>query len=248
MTDLRLGQVLASSTPRPEFATEELAGILEARQELAPEVFLLRIALDRPAYFQPGQNAIVSVGPDVRRCYSMANAPGEPVIELIVKRFANGLATPALVGLPLASVIHLELPYGGAYLRPPERPLILVAGGTGIAPMMSILRALASAPGSCPPVRVFYGANRPVDLAAGRTVETLVSMLPQAEYVPAVLATDGPWSGATGLVTDVLTARVADPPSHEFYVSGPPIMVRSALALLERASVPISHIHYDPLG
>lgn len=76
----------------------------------------------------------------------------------------------------------------------------------------------------------------------------LVAAIEGAEYIPTVVAGNATWSGAVGLVTDVLADLVADPPRHEFYVSGPPVMVRSTLACLEAASVPISQIHYDTYG
>jgi toluene monooxygenase electron transfer component len=249
LTNVRLGQVLASSTPRPEFATQEFAGTLIERERLAPEVFLLRVALDRPAQFRAGQNAIVSMDPSVRRCYSMANAPGEPIVEFVIKRFASGLLTPALIELPLGSVIHVELPYGGAYLRQTQRPLILVAGGTGIAPMLSMLRVIASRrTDDHPPVRLFYGANRPTDLAAGDTAAALIGRLPRSEFIPTVLFPDHEWAGAVGLVTDVLMANVDNFPAYDFYVAGPPAMVEATRALLQDKAVPVTQVHYDTFG
>ena len=107
------------------------------------------------------------VGPrvdDARRSFSMANLPGDGRIELIVKHYPGGRFSSLLDGaIAVGDELRFTGPYGAFHLRESDRPMLMVAGGSGMAPILSLLRSLASE-GSERTVRFFYGARSEQDL------------------------------------------------------------------------------------
>jgi toluene monooxygenase electron transfer component len=207
------------------------------------------VELDRPATFLPGQYAIVQLGSGVRRCYSMTNLPGERTVTFVLRREPGGEASPLLTQLPLGSPLHVELPYGRAYLRDPVRPLVLLAGGTGIAPMLSILRALAfQHRADCPPVTLFYGARNVASLVELATIRELLGALPQGALHLAISDPDPDWDGPSCSILQLFEQWTTDWSSRDYYLRGPPGLVDAARRLLLARSVPITRIHADPFG
>jgi toluene monooxygenase electron transfer component len=98
------------------------------------------------------------------------------------------------------------------------------------------------------PAHVIYGARSPADLAAGDILEQAAKRIPQAQYLPVVEDAPDGWPHAKGFVTDAIAATIHDPETAEFYVAGPPAMVNAVKALLRRADVPITQVHYDSFG
>ena len=143
----------------------------------------------------------------------------------------------------------MELPYGAAYLRPPVRPVVFVAGGTGIAPILALMReGLTSRQLEKWPVYVFYGARTPEELVCLEELHDLIARLPDAVLVPVVERADG-WPGESGFVTDALRRRLPEPWAEcTFYMAGPPPMIRAALQRLQEADVPLTQVHFDSFG
>ncbi len=123
--------------------------------------------------FTPGQYVDVHVPGDpdgARRSFSMANLPGDGEIELMIKRYPGGRLSGMLAGedgdarIAVGDELGFTGPYGAFRLRESERPILMVAGGSGMAPILCVLRQLADE--QCArPVRFFYGArteSRPV--------------------------------------------------------------------------------------
>lgn len=246
---VKLKPLSVSFEPPPDLPTADYRGLLLQCQEIGPDLFHLTVKLDRPAIFLPGQYAIVQLDSGVRRCYSMTNLPGEGTVTFLVRRQPGGVASPLLTQLPLGSPVHVELPYGRAYLRNSGRPLVLLAGGTGIAPMLSILRALAfQHQGDCPPVTLFYGARNVASLVELATIRELLGRLPQAALHLSISDPDPNWDGPICSVLELFEQWTTDWPSYDYYLCGPPALVDGARRLLLERSVPITQIHADPFG
>jgi len=243
-------RVLGELKPRDDLPTADYQGVLREVEPLAPEIRRFRFALDRPARFSAGQYAILELAPGLRRAYSMANLPGEPEVEFIVKRYPGGQGTERLFTMRPGTKVSMELPYGAAYLRAPSRPMVFAAGGTGIAPILALLReGIASQRIANWPVHIFYGARTLEELVCLEDLRALADTLPQATLVPVVeKAADG-WWGESGLVTDALQRRLPAPwTDYTFYMAGPPPMIQATLRLLQRAEVPITQIYFDSFG
>jgi toluene monooxygenase electron transfer component len=206
-----------------------------------------------PAQFLAGQYALIQVpGLSAQRAYSMSNlSNSEGLWKFIVRRVPGGQGTRHLFDeMRLGDPVCLDGPYGHASLRPVERDVICIAGGSGLAPMLSI--ASAAAPVLEPlgrKLHFFFGARTPRDLAA----EPLLSSLPgfghHLRCLEVVSRLDGgdSWSGAAGLVHEAVEERIGeDLVNCEIYFAGPPPMVEATMdMLMVRRRVPFEQIHYD---
>jgi phenol hydroxylase P5 protein len=222
-----------------EFApVQDFTGRVTELRDIARETRLVRIELDRPLTFAPGQYVALTVpGREVTRTYSMANPPSEATtVELNVRRTPGGAASDGWVFSTLAvgDPVRLAGPYGRFVLRSarPE-PAIMIAGGTGLAPMLSMIRHALADPESTSVMHLYQGAREEQDLYAVDELRALAEAHPDRfTYSPCL--SEQRWEGRTGLVTDVLDADFERLQGHVGYVCGPPGMVDAALKLLMR--------------
>ena len=209
-----------------------------------------------PADFLPGQYASLFLpGLPVPRNYSMANlANPDGDWEFIVRRVPAGAATALLCGeLAVGDEVELDGPYGLATLRAEaERDIACVAGGSGLAPMLSIARGAAAA-GLLRQHRLhfFYGARTPTDVCGQASLERLDGFGTNLEFHPVVstpaTAHGLPWDGAVGFVHEVACSTLADRLADvEWYCAGPPPMTQALqTALILEHGVPVGQIHFD---
>lgn len=227
----------------------EQKAVLRRVEDLGPEIRQFTFETVEPVDFLPGQYAILHFGERLRRCYSMCNLPRDNVLQFIAKRYANGAGSNALAALRPGESITIEAPFGVCTLQRKPGRKVFVAGGTGIAPILAMVREAAEQRLNFEAaVHVIYGARTPADLAAAEMLEDATIRVPGAQYLPVVEDTPSGWPHAKGFVTDAIAATIADPRSAEFYVAGPPVMVNAVKALLRRADVPITQVHYDSFG
>ena len=157
----------------------------------------------------------------------MANTEPE-TLAFIVKEKPGGHASRYLFDqLALGDTVSLEGPYGRAYLRtPPVREMVCVAGGSGLAPMLSVARAAIAEPGT-PGVHLFFGANSAEELFMVDEMEALDAEHDRLSLTLAVR--DGAPGAATGLVGDVALAAMEGLAECDFYMAGPPGLIDALL-------------------
>jgi toluene monooxygenase electron transfer component len=253
VTDVVIKPLRAEHSPPAERPTADHRGRLAEVEPLGPSVARFRFDLLGPdgrpatARYRPGQYALLELAPGLRRCYSMAGPPGSGRVEFIAKRYPGGAGSTGLFDLPPGAVIGLELPYGDLWLRPGGRPVILIAGGTGISAVLALLHQLAAAPDGRP-VHVFYGASTPAELVCWDEVTALVGRIPGAALHGALLTPGDGWAGTRGLVTDALVARLPGQLDGEAYLAGPPPMVHAVRRVLDGTGLQLDRIHLDAFG
>lgn len=225
------------------------AGEWRARVALVERVSATVVRLDletpAPVAFLPGQYAHLAVpGSGAQRSYSFANPPAEATRHRFYVKLIEGGAMSGWVSEVArpGDEIAMRGPFGHFYLRPPRGPLLMVAGGTGLAPMLSMLEHLAGTGGCEPPIRLLYGANGRAEFFALDQLERLrAAGLPlTVECVP--LAGDAQWHGPTGHVTALLRPEHA---AGEAYLCGPPPMIDAARASLKDAGMAEAAIHAE---
>ncbi|GAY18049.1 2Fe-2S iron-sulfur cluster-binding protein [Mycobacterium sp. shizuoka-1] len=246
-SDLVVKPTWVEAAARDGLATQRYPAVLTERREIGPAIFRLVFTLDSPASFHEGQHAVLELGDGLRRCYSMSNRPGSTEVEFVMKRYAGHEGSEAVSALARGSGIYLEMPYGDMWIRDGDHPVCLVAGGTGIAPILGMLRGLAAA-GADRPVRVVYGANIHDELVCWQDLAVLIEQLPDAELVGALTTAHAGWNGVEGLVTHALEPRLPDLAEAEFYIAGPPVMTNSVTAQLTAAGIQLNRIRYDSFG
>lgn len=204
------------------------------------DITRLELTVDGPFDFTPGQYVDLWVpGSDgaQRRSFSMANLPGGGRIELLIKRYAGGRIAEQLADgtIAVGEPLRFTGPYGAMRLRPGDGAVLLAAGGSGMAPVLALLRQLAAA-GSARPVRFVYGARTEADLLLEDEVRRLGERLADFAFCPVL--SDAEWDGAHGFVHEAVDAQLRAEPLDDgarAYVCGPPPMVEAVCELLADA-------------
>ncbi len=220
-----------------EFAIRKLPSRVLSIDRPAADVAILKLQLpaNDPFQYRAGQYVEFILRDGARRSYSMANAPhtvGEkPTIELHVRHLPGGKFTDHVFGaMKEKDILRVEGPFGSFFLREDsDKPMILLASGTGFAPIKAILEHMIWK-GSQRKAVLYWGCRSKADLYMHEWAEAAAAQMPTLRYVP-VLSEPKPeddWHGRTGFVHQ---AVMHDHPSlleHQVYACGVPIMVESA--------------------
>jgi len=209
---------------------------------------------DSPAQFEPGQYVLLTL-PGVAgvRAYSMSNLPNAAgVWQIMVRRVPAGQGSGVLFDqLQLGSTVALDGPYGMAYLRRPlERDVLCIAGGSGLAPMLSVARAAAPLlEASQRRLHFYYGGRTEDDLLSEALVREL-SAFGDRVHLQQVLSR--PRGDVESPVREGFVHAVAEACHGELlvgletYFAGPPAMADAVQdMLMVRHRVPFQHIHFD---
>lgn len=199
-----------------------------------------RLVLQLPAAvvveFRPGQYLNILFDDGRARSFSMANADARSGrIELHVREVEGGRFTQAcLPHLQPGDELQLDLPLGVFYWRERDwRPMVMVATGTGIAPIKAILESLLDNE-DCPPVSLYWGMNRPEDLYLAQEIATWADRLCEFCFVPVLSHADERWDGARGYVQEQVCRDVPDLSEHAVYLCGSPAMIEQAQAMFKQ--------------
>lgn len=210
--------------------------IVAAIEDIARDTRRFVLDLDTPMAFNPGQYVQVRIpGTDLTRSYSMANPPSEPNrLELQIKKALNGRATEGWLFKDVAVGDRIDLagPFGRFFYREHNpKPAILLAGGTGLSPIMSMIRHVLER-GLERRLILFQGGRSKVDLYDVERLRGWAEAYPDRfTYRPCV--SEGDWEeAAAGHVPDVLAAEMPSCAGHVAYVCGPPVMVEAAYKAL----------------
>ncbi|ODU68260.1 MAG: oxidoreductase [Novosphingobium sp. SCN 66-18] len=222
---------------------EDYIGTIIAAPRLCQDIIGLTLELDRPLPFSPGQYAdLTAPGIEGPRSYSFAFAPerGEAQrLEFHVRHVPGGLFTDWLFGQDrTGQELRLSGPFGQFRLKDSAAPMLCLAGGSGLAPIMAILQQ-ARAMGATRPVTLLYGARTRQHLYCLEEIEALrAAWKAPFEFVPVLSEedVDSAWAGARGLVTEPI-ARLPDQARSEAYLCGPPAMIDAAEAQLMQHGV-----------
>lgn len=239
---------------QPRITPKRQAARLVGTRDLTHDIREFRFLAEQDANFLPGQFAMLDIpGVGASRAYSLANtANAQREWHFQIRRVAQGRGTQSLFDeLAVGAEIGLDGPYGLAYLRTEApRDLVCVAGGSGLAPMVSIARGAAEA-GLLAERKLyfFYGARTPADVCGEDMLRAIDGGSANIVYVPVVSqpGEDGAWAGETGFVHEslarVLPAALA---GYEFYFAGPPPMTQALQELLLIGhQVPFEQVHFD---
>ncbi|HEY3507868.1 MAG TPA: 2Fe-2S iron-sulfur cluster-binding protein [Kribbella sp.] len=222
-----------------------LGATVAAIEPVTRDIVSLRLRPAEEFDFKPGQYVDLTIpGTDEHRSFSMATTPsGE--IEFLIKKYPGGRFSGLLDdGLAVGDELSMTGPYGSSTLKDGHvLPVVCVAGGAGMAPILSILRHLRET-GSTRPVRFYYGARTAADLFYLEAIRDLGAGLTDFEFVACLSESADP-QYEVGNVTEVVERREPQLGRCETYLCGPPPMVDAALGLLEAHDVPKDQIFYD---
>ena len=197
------------------------------------DVMVLKLQLPANDSFQyrAGQYIDFLLRDGARRSYSMANAPQGSSLELHIRHMPGGKFTDHVFGaMKEKEILRMEGPQGSFYLREDsKKPVVLLASGTGFAPIKAILEHML-AQGIERPATLYWGGRRPADLYMDAWVRELQTRMPHLSYVPVVsdALPEDAWTGRTGFVHRAVLADWPDLSGYQVYACGAPVVVDSA--------------------
>jgi toluene monooxygenase electron transfer component len=229
--------------------------VLEARRSITHDIAEFRFLLEQPHAFEPGQYALVYLpGVIGARAYSMSNIVTDGhVWEFQVRSVPGGQGSQALFDrLRPGESIEMDGPYGMAWLRRDSpRDILCLAGGSGLAPMISIARgAMAEPKLAHRELHFLYGGRTLADICGEDMLQVLPGWGERLHYHgsvsdPTVGAHPG-WVGSVGFLHEVARQRFGDRlPQMEIYFAGPPAMAAAVQRMLLEAKVPFDQVHFD---
>lgn len=213
---------------------------VQALERLTDDVIVVRLQLPATERMQflAGQYVEFLLRDGKRRSYSIATPPhAEGPIELHIRHMPGGAFTDYVFGaregqpvMKERDILRFEGPLGSFFLREDsDKPVVLLASGTGFAPIKAIVEHAAYT-GIDRPMTLYWGGRRPSDLYMHALCEQWARDLPNFRYVPVVSSAQpqDEWDGRTGLVHQAVMADYPDLSDHEVYACGAPVMVNAA--------------------
>ena len=223
-----------------------IKGTVVAVEALTHDIRRIRVRPAKPVEFSPGQYATLQFTPDHIRPYSWTGLPGDDEMEFQIRQVPGGRVTDyVFTKLSIGDEIRVSGPLGTAYLRKKhEGPILCVGGGTGIAPVISIVRG-AIAAGMSNPIHLYFGVRSQEDLYDAERLRILASEH-GAMKVNIVVATGSAAAGQrSGLVTDAIKADLPNLQDFCAYFCGTPAMVEALNSLAKQLGISPSKIHAD---
>lgn len=229
--------------------THVLPARVQSRERLSHDVMRVMLKLPRtpPLNFLAGQYMDVLLPEGRRRAFSIASPPhrsGE--LEMHIRYVAGGDFTEWVFGdLEEKAVLRLEGPLGTFFVRESDRPILMMAGGTGFAPLKGMIEdSLAERLER--PIHLYWGARRREDLYLHELPVRWARDHDLIEYTPVLSEPGADWQGRTGLVHEALLQDHPDLSGFDVYMSGPPAMIDAARhAFTEQHHLPEDRLFYD---
>ena len=233
-----------------QMPAEEYAATIVATEPLTHDILKVTVQTDRAVNYAAGQYANLRTDSGERaRSYSFANAPqrkGRTTLEFYIRKVPGGEFTEALFNGELdGKPLVMDAPLGTFHLRGGDAPMVCIAGGSGLAPLVSILEhaRVNRIKREC---TLLFGARTQADLYQLDTIQNIASnwqgnfrFIPVLSHEPL----DSDWRGARGLVTDHIEAGFCE--GAEGYLCGPPLMIDAAISRLAKQGIPVDKVFYD---
>ncbi len=235
-------------------APREVRVRLAASVPLTADIRLIRVKAIEPAAFGPMPAGAwmqwripAPDGTILRRCFSIASGPADSdSMEFIIRRNPEGLGTQWIFEkAAIGDEVTLFGPNGRFRLQDNDEPAVMVAGGSGLSAIRSLLFALRDS-GRRKPVTLFFGATCRAQLYLLDELEAFTRSIPRLRFIPALSRPepDDAWDGETGRITEVLD-RLVPEGVHEAYLCGSPGMLEACVAMLAPHGIPADRVYFD---
>lgn len=237
------------------FSVKKYRALVVHKKNLTHDIVELRIQLIEPdtisffsgQYVQltsqeyKGKEAVI-------RAYSISSLPSDnKFIELIVRKVPTGICSVWVTDiLREKQEIELSGPFGEFHLSGNDAPIIFIAGGSGMAPIWSMIRNMVET-GSTRKAAYFFGALSQKDLFYTNELNEISRRNPWFSFIPALSSepADSDWKGERGLITAVVAKYFPDTSSHEAYLCGSPGMINACITVLTNSGMPQGNIYFD---
>jgi ferredoxin-NAD(P)+ reductase (naphthalene dioxygenase ferredoxin-specific) len=236
--------------PEPDEVVVHPAKIIKATvtsiEDMTHDIKRLRLRPAKPLEFSPGQYAHLQFTPEHIRPYSMAGLCTDGELEFHVRLVSGGRVTGYIANsLKVGHAVRVSGPLGTAYLRQKHTgPMLCVAGGTGLAPILSIVRGAVDA-GMSNPIHLYFGVRSPRDIYGMPWLQELERAHPNLNAHVVVTAGADDAAQRAGLVTDAVEQDWASLEGWRAYLCGAPPMVEAATLLVKSKGIEPERIYAD---
>lgn len=240
---------LDADDPPPPQPRRRMQLTVKAVDRLTHDIVRIRLVQpdDNPFQFTSGQSANLCVEGLPPRPYSMASQPSDPYVEFHIRKVPGGrLSTYLFERLSVGDEIAIDGPFGASYLRiKHEGPIIGLAGGSGLAPVLSVLTAaLRQIPDR--PAVLLHGVRDEADVYYEREIAALREMYPTLRTATVLSCRDpGASTRLYGNLADVLDTFDLPVANAKAYLAGPPIMVGTCVSKLNALKIERENCHAD---
>jgi propane monooxygenase reductase subunit len=245
-------ELLSKSIP-----VKDYAGRITNVERLTHDIRSIEISLSAPMKFWAGQYADITVttkaGETITRSFSMANTPEQTEkLHFIIKKYPEGKFSGELDGggIDVGAEVQVRGPFGNCFRREDRAgAIILVAAGTGMSPIWSILRDHVAS-GEKRPVHFFYGARTQADLFYLDKIDEVLQRYPGVTFTPVLSHADDDdsWDGARGFVHEVVKQKLQElgiDGDGDVYACGPPPMIDALSPVLFMQDFDPDRIFFD---
>lgn len=251
-----LSGVLRVTIPESYFSAHEFRAEVTEKRNLTNDIIEIRLKLLNPPSiaFKSGQYIQLRIPPyeeskrSCYRAYSIASPPSEnTMLELQIRRVHKGLGTTYLFEhLQPADAVAFNGPHGDFFLRDSGNDIVMIAGGSGMAPMKSMLADMRNR-GLRRKTRFFFGARTPHDVFYADLMRQFEQTLFDFKFIPAIssLSPEDHWEGETGLIPEVVARHLDTGFGGEAYLCGSPAMLEACLDVFKRKNISEERIYYD---
>ena len=236
--------------PEPDEVVNHPARIIKAAvvavEDATHDIKRVTLKPAKPLEYSPGQYVTLQFDREHIRPYSMAGLDSDDVLEFHVRMVPDGRVSGYIANtLKVGDSVRVTGPLGTAYLRRKhEGPMLCVAGGTGLAPVLSIVRGALEG-GMNNPIHVYFGVRAQSDIYCTQALEQLQARYPNLEVHVVVTVGDVAGSQRSGLVTDAVDQDWSSLEGFRVYLCGSPPMVDAATLLVTRKGVSAEHVYAD---
>lgn len=245
-----LTQDCAVEIPEPDEVVQHPARVLKASvaaiEPMTHDILRLRLRITKPLAFSPGQYVQLQFTPQLVRPFSMAGLPGDDELDFHVRLLPDGTTTGFIAhDLRVGDSVRVTGPLGTAYLRQRhEGPMLCVAGGTGLAPILSIVRG-AIARNMANPIHLYFGVRSPADIYGLAWLEALAASHTALRLTVVVADGNADPGHRGGLVPDAIEMDHQSLSGWRAYVCGSPPMVDAVTAAVVAKGVQAHHVYAD---
>ncbi|HDQ40435.1 MAG TPA: 2Fe-2S iron-sulfur cluster binding domain-containing protein [Desulfonatronum sp.] len=252
---VKVRQDIRLAIPEELFLAKRFRGFLERKRMLTYDIVELRIVLREPQRIEFAAGQYIQLeseeyaGHDaVMRAYSISSPPSDDGhVEVIIRKIPEGICTTWVFDhLQEGREIFFSGPYGDFQLTETKAPAVFIAGGSGMAPIWSILREMLQR-GDKRQAMYFFSGRTKDDLFFTEELFALEKELPDFRYIPCLTREpeDSDWKGERGRIPKVLPRFIADAAGFEAYLCGSTSLIDACVAALKQAGINESNIFYD---
>lgn len=218
----------------------ELTGLEQTTPDT--RIFALELKAEEPFGFKPGQHLHLVAEMEGRKKanpYSFTSLPEElPRFELVIKRYGEGFVSRFMHERKVGDLVTTSEPMGELYLRSLDKPPVFVATGTGVTPMISMLKQFLREADPALPAHLFLGVRGERDIIYGERLFSLEAAHPNFSFTVSLDGASDEWEGRRGFVQTHLADVLGDLSGRDFYVCGVPPMVVATKKSLNELGVP----------